>query len=175
MLHQAAEIPVAGAAGGDAVPMAEPVDDAHSVVVDEVEADAHLGRRSWRAQGEHESGWSYFDRCAVSCPKPEHVRCSRLRSLCIANGRARQECPFFGGGVWLQGSMGCGSGAQGIHARHWKYANAQRRRWTLMNTLAGLLHRHFPWSLGNSTLEGKTICVRVSLLFQFARLQMPWS
>ena len=31
---EAAEIPVASAAGGDPVPMAEPVDDVHLVVVD---------------------------------------------------------------------------------------------------------------------------------------------
>ena len=87
---EAAEIPVAGAAGGgDAVPVSEPVDDVHPVVVDEVEADGAawpeilLGVRLLKGNGKHDSGWSYFDRLAVSCPNPEHVRCSRSRSVAL--------------------------------------------------------------------------------------------
>ena len=87
---EAAKIPVAGAAsGGDAVPMPEPVDNVHPVVVDEVEADGAAwpeileGVCLLKRKGKCDSGWSYSDRLAVSCPNPEHVRCSRSRSVAL--------------------------------------------------------------------------------------------
>ena len=127
---EAAEISVAGAAGAGAVPVAGPVDAVHPVVVDEVEADGAawpeiLERvHFFRRKGEHDSGWSCFDRLAVSCPNREHVQCSRSRSVALQMdvlGRNARLCCL---GVWLQVD---GSGAQGIHARHWKYANVKRR------------------------------------------------
>ena len=68
MLPQSAQrrSPSRGAASADVVPMAEPVDDAHSVVVDEVEADGAAwpeileGVRLLRREDKHDSGWSYF-------------------------------------------------------------------------------------------------------------------
>ena len=54
------------------VPMAEPAGDLPSVVADEVEADGAAwpeileGVRFLNRKGKHDSGWSYFDRIAVS-------------------------------------------------------------------------------------------------------------
>ena len=41
---------------------------------------------------------------------------------------------FFG--CLVSGRMVDGSGSQGLHARHWKYARVQRRSWTLIYSLA---------------------------------------
>ena len=108
---EAAEIPIAGAAGGgDAVLMPEPVDDddVHTVVVDEVEADGAAwpeiseGVRLLKRKGKHDSGWSYVDHLAVSCPNPEHVRCSRSRSVALQMDVLGRNEPFCFLGVWLQ-------------------------------------------------------------------------
>ena len=106
---EAAEIPVAGATGGgDAVPMPEPVDDVHPVVVDEVDADEAAwpeileGVRLLKRKGKHDSGWSYFDRLAVSCPNPDHVRCSRSRSVALQMDVLGRNAPLCFLGVWLQ-------------------------------------------------------------------------
>ena len=40
-----------------------------------------------------------------------------------------------------------------------------------MNRLACFFHHHFLWSLGNSTLEGKPICVRVSLFVAICQIK----
>ena len=170
---EAAEIPVAGATGGgDPVPMPEPVYDVHRVVVDEVDADEAAwpeileGVRLLKRKGKHDSGWSYFDRLAVSCPNPEHVRCSRSRSIALQMDVLGRNAPLCFLGCLVAGSMVDGSGAQSMHARHRKHATVQGRSWTLMNRtflLVFFFHRHFLWSLGNSTLEGKPICVRVFL------------
>ena len=161
--------------------MPEPVDDVHPVVVDEVEADGAAwpeileGVRLLKRKGKHDSGWSYFDRLAVSCPNPEHVLCSRSKSVALQMDVLGKNAPLCFFWCLVAGSTVDGSGAQSIHARHRKHGTVQRRSWTLMNSLACFFHRHFLWSLGNNTLEGKPINVRVSLLLQFARLQMPLS
>ena len=107
LAYEAAEIPVAGAAGGgDAVPMPEPVDDVHPVAVDEVEADGAAwpeileGVRLLKRKGKHDSGWSYFDRLAVSCPNPEHVRCSRSRSVALQMDVLGRNAPLC---FWVSG------------------------------------------------------------------------
>ena len=123
------EMSLVGAAEGDAVHMPERLDDVHPVV-GEVDADGDAwpelleGVCLLKKTGNHDNGWSSFDRLAVSCPNPEHVRCSRS-SVALRMDVPLWEC-------LVAGSMVGGNGAQGIHARHWKYANARSRGWTLL-------------------------------------------
>ena len=144
----------------------------YTPVVGEVEPDGDAwpelleGVRLLKKTGNHNNGWSYLNRLAVSCPNPEHVQYSPS-SVALRMDVPLWEC-------LVAGSMVGGNGAQGILARHWQSANARSRGWTLVNSLACFFHRHFLWSLGNSTLEGKPLCVKVFLLFQLAKLQMSW-
>jgi len=125
------------------------------------------GVRLLKRKDKHDSGWSYFDRLAVSCPNPEHVRCSRSRSVVLQMDVVGRNAPPFFLGVWLQAAW-----LTEVEHRAYMLDIGSMR---LYQDAAGFFHRHFLWSLGNSALEGKPICVRVSLLLQFARLQMLWS
>ena len=131
----AAEISVAGAAGGDAVPMAEPVDEAHSVVADEPEVAGAAwpeileGVRLLKRWSEHDSGWSHSDRLAVLCPSQEHVRCARSRSVALQLTCWALMHFFVFLGVWLQAAWLTDVEHRAyIHARHLEVCEATKTR-----------------------------------------------
>ena len=91
-LHSVEPAGVLGAAGGgDAVPMPEPVDDVHHMVVDEVEADGRdLGERTSSEEEGQALQWLELFRspCGfVSKPRTRAMFWVEVR--CIAYGRAR--------------------------------------------------------------------------------------
>ena len=167
---EAAEISVAGAAGADAVPVAEPADAVHPAVVDEVEADGAAwpeileGVGLFRRKGKHDSGWSCFDRLAFRV---------QTENTCNVLGRGPLHCKWTcsaGMHLFVFWVSGC-TQTEAEHRADMPDNGSMR----MYKDATCFFHRHFLWSLGNSTLEGKPICVRLSLLFQFARLQVPWS
>ena len=123
------------------------------------------GARLLQRKGKHDSRWTEFDRLAVSCPEAEHVRPSRSKSVALQMDVLGKNAPLCFLGVWLQAALL-------TEADH----EAYMPDWTLINSLSCFFfRRHFLWSLENSTPEDKHICVRLSLLIQFARVRLPWS